>query len=145
MTEKSELELIEERRAARRKATAEAKEAQRVVDLKALDALEEEHGESRLRVLYVSGYVPGAPTMAVVKSPGGTSYWKRFQDQIRNAKGNRQLESAAQDMLARACLAYPSEPEALAAMLAAFPNMLNDVAGAAAGLARLETEEEKKD
>lgn len=138
------LEAIEARRAARKAATAEARAAQYVIDMAALDKLEEEHGETNVKALHVKGYIKGLPTFVVVKSPGGTSYHKRFCDQVRAANGNKQAEGAAQDMLARASIVYPAEAEAQAAMVAAFPNMLNDVAGAAVEFVALRSEEEKK-
>lgn len=136
---------LREQRHRRRDAAAAERKPQVAKDEEALGKLEDEHGYDRLRVLRAPYYSAGLPTLVVVKSPGGTSYWKRFQDQIRNAKGNKQLEGAAQDMLARACIVYPNEPEQLRAMCDAFPNLLNDAANAAASLGRLETEEEKKD
>lgn len=139
-----ELAAIEVRRAARKAATAEARDEQFIVDMKALDALEETHGETCVKALHVNGFVRGLPTLVVVKSPGGTSYYKRFQEQIRAAKGNKQLEGSAQDMLARSSIAYPSDDTAQKAMLDAFPNMLNDVALAAVEFVRLEGENEKK-
>lgn len=139
-----ELEAIEARRAARRAASADARAAQFVIDMRALDALEEECGEASVKALHVKSYVKGLPTMVIVKSPGGTSYYKRFTDQVRAAKGNKQAEGAAQDMLARAVIAYPADEKVIAAMLDAFPNMLNDAASAAVEFVRVEGEDEKK-
>lgn len=143
--EEQELAAIEERRAKRREAMKAARRPQEVIDNKAIDNLEEEHGFDRLRVLRTPYFREGLPAAVVVKSPGGTSYWKRFQDQIRDAKGNKQLEGAAQDMLARACIVYPADAEVLKAMCVEFPNLLNDSAGAAATLGKLDMEGEKKD
>jgi hypothetical protein len=138
------LEEIEKRRAARRARSVDARAAQHLKDMAALDALEEEHGESRVKALHVKHFVSGLPTFLVVKSPGGTGYYKRFADQIRAAKGNKSAESAAQDMLAESSIVYPTDKDVRAAMLAEFPNMLNDAALAAIHFVTLEAEDEKK-
>lgn len=138
------LEETEKRRAARREATEQLKAEQYEKDMAALDQLEEEHGETCVKALHVGSFVHGLPTFVVVKSPGGTSYHKRFVDNVRKANGNKQLEGAAQDMLARASIVYPADAETLAAMLTAFPNMYNDVAAAAVDFVKLRAEDEKK-
>lgn len=141
----AELAAIEERRAARRAATAAARAAQYAIDMKALDALEEKHGESQIKALHVPAYVPGQPTMVIVKSPAGDSTYKRFADKVREAKGHPQMMAAASEVLARACIVYPADPAAVIAMHSAFPNLLNDAANAAASLVVMKAEEEKKD
>lgn len=140
---KTEEELIEERREKRRKAAADAKAVQYLVDLKVLDALEEKHGEGQVKPLHVPTFVPGLPTMVIVKSPAGTPAYKRFCDQVRAAKGHPEMINAAGETLARACIAYP-EPAVQMQMLEAFPNMLNDAANAASGFVQLKSEAEKK-
>lgn len=139
-----QLAAIEARRAARREAAAAAREAQFVKDMEALDALEEQHGPNQVKALHAKSYVAGLPTFIVVKSPGGTSYYKRFADQVRAAKNHKGAEAAAQDMLARSSIVYPADEETLGRMLDAFPNMLNDAALAAIEFVRLEAEDEKK-
>jgi hypothetical protein len=141
--EKTETEIIEERRAARRAESAKAKAAQYAIDLKALDALEEKHGEGQVAALHVQVFVPGLPTMVIVKAPEGSAY-KRFCDQVVSAKGNVQMKQAAAHVLARACIVYP-DPALQASMLAAFPNMLNDAANSSAAFVQLQAEAEKKD
>lgn len=138
-----ELDAIEARRAARRDAAAAAKDVQFVADMTALDALEEEHGVGQVKALHVPVFVAGLPTMAIVKSPAGTSFYKRFADQVRAAKGNPQMITAAGEVLARACIVYP-DAATQALMVDAFPNMLNDAANAAAGFVQMQTEAEKK-
>ncbi len=141
---KSEEEIIEERRAKRREATADARKVQYVVDLKALDALEEKHGEGQIKALHVPTFVVGLPTMVIVKSPAGTSFYKRFCDHVREAKGHQGAIAAAAEVLARACLVYPEDAGVQKAMIEAFPNMLNDAANAATAFVQLVTEAEKK-
>jgi hypothetical protein len=138
-----ELEAIEARRAARRQATEDAKALQYVVDMKALDALEEKHGEGAVKPLHVPHFAPGLPTMVIVKSPAGSPSYKRFCDLVREAKGHQGAIAAAAEQLARACIVYP-EAAVLVAMVEAFPNTLADAANVAAGFVQLKTEAEKK-
>jgi hypothetical protein len=145
VTPKTPLEIIEERRAARKAATADAKSVQHLADMTALDALEEKHGEGQLKTLHVPTFVPGLPTLVVVKSPAGTSYWKRFVDKVQDAKGHEKMKQAAGEQLARACIVYPTDAGVLGSMVESFPNTLVDAANAAAGFVQLTAEAEKKD
>ncbi len=141
---KTDLEVIEERRAARKEASAAARAAQYVIDMTALDALEEKHGENQLKVLHTPTFSAGLPTFVVVTSPSGSTHWKRFVDKVREAKNHDGMKAAAGDQLARACIVYPSDPVVLASMVDAFPNTLVDSANAAAAFVQLHTEAEKK-
>lgn len=140
-----ELEKLEEQRAARKAASAKARAAQRIEDLKAFYALEEELGDDCVKALDAPGYKAGLPTLVVVKTPSSGQY-KRFQDQLsaaaqkQNAKGKRE----AQDLFAESCLAYPKEPEKRAALVEAFPALLVTVAIAANALAEFKSDEEGK-
>lgn len=142
--EKSPLDLIEERREARRAAKSKGRDAQFLLDMTELDKLEEEHGPDNVKALHAASFVEGLPTFIVVKSPGGTSYHKRFVDSVRKANGHKQLEAAAQDQLARASIVYPTDAAVMGAMLEAFPNMLNDASGAAVEFVKLRADDEKK-
>lgn len=144
-TETTERDELAARRAARKAATANARAVQELEDLRALDALEEKHGESQLKTLHAPTFVAGLPTFVVVKSPAGTSQWKRFVDKVQEAKGHDGMKQAAGDVLARACIVYPSEAGVLKAMVEAFPNTLTDAANAAAAFVQLTAEAEKKD
>lgn len=141
--EKTPADLAEERREARRAASAKAKAAQYALDVVALDKLEEQHGEGAIKVLHVPTFVPGLPTIVVVKSPAGSPAYKRFVDTVRAAKGHQDAIAAASEQLARACIVYPEEGLRVQ-MVAAFPNMLTDASNAASGLVQLQTESEKK-
>ena len=137
------LDEIEARRAARKAATAEARAAQHAVDMAELDALEEKHGEA-VKALHVPTYVKGLPTLIVVKSPAGSSEYKRFADSVRNAKGNQQMIHAASEIFGRACIAYPDA--AMQKLMAeSFPNLFVDACNAAASFVQLQAEAEKKD
>src|SRR5579872_4194296 len=86
----SKVEEIEARRAARKAESSKARDAQYEKDLEAFEALEIEHGDGCVARLSVRGFVPGLPTFAVVKSPGGTSFYKRYTDMVRRAQKNTQ-------------------------------------------------------
>ena len=142
--EEKELAELEAKKAKRREVIAGPRKKQELIDARALDSAEEEHGVDRVRRLLTPYFVEGLPTFVIVKSPGGTSYWKRFQDQIRNSKNNDQMKGAAQDQLARSSIVYPTG-ELLGSMCKEWPNLLNDAAGAAARLGKMDSEDEKKD
>lgn len=141
---KSPLEILEERMAARRKTIADARAEQYVIDMTKLDELEDKHGADRVKALKVKAFTPGLPTMVIIKSSAGESYHQRFVDQVRKAKGNKDLETQASNMLARSSVVYP-EGAALQAMSEAYPNMWTDISNAAVKLVMLEEEDEKKD
>ena len=141
----SKVEEIEARRAARKAESSKARDAQYEKDLEAFEALEIEHGDGCVARLSVRGFVPGLPTFAVVKSPGGTSFYKRYTDMVRRAQKNTQAIGAAQDMLADSCLVYPADEATRAAMFDAFPGLRITAAIRALKFVELEEEEEKKD
>lgn len=138
------LEEIEARRAALREADADARTVQHLADMTELLALEEKHGIGQVKALHVPTFAKGLPTLVVVKSPAGTSEYKRFADSVRSAKGNQQLIHAASEVLGRACIAYPDA--AMQKLMAdTFPNLFVDACNAAAGFVQLQAEAEKKD
>lgn len=136
---------IEKRREERKAALAEAYEEQFEKDLFALDALEAEHGDGRVKRMNAKYFVPGLPTFIVVKSPGGTALYKRYTDMVRAAGKNVHGIGAAQEMLGEACIAYPSDPDVLKAMIKEFNGAKISAALVAVGLVELEAQEEKKD
>lgn len=142
---KSALEIIEERRAKRKADAADARAVQYLADVTELDALEEKHGAGQLKTLHVPAFVPGLPTLVVVKSPAGTTHWKRFVDKVQEAKGHEKMKQAAGEVLARACIVYPTDAGVLGSMVESFPNTLVDACNAAAGFVQLSAEAEKKD
>lgn len=136
---------IKERRAARKEAATKERDEQYVKDMEALDALEAEHGEGSVAPLEVTGFVKGLPTLVVVKSPGGTSFYKRYSDQVRKAGKNTQAIGAAQDLLGEASIVYPSDKEVREQMFAQFPGTVITAAIRALKFVELEAAEEKKD
>lgn len=136
------MEELKARREAMRKADAEAEAKQAEVDFAALVDAEEEHGFGAVRPIKVKQYREGLPTMAIVKSPGGTHLFKAFQQETMNAKhGAKKIEAA--ESFGLASIVYPSG-ELLASMLKAFPGLASSAAAVAAELAMGEAEEEKK-
>ena len=135
---------IEKRRAARKETAAAARAAQYAVDLEALDALEAEHGDGSVAALEVGGFVEGLPTLVVVRSPGGTSFYRRYTDMVRKAGKNAQAIGAAQDMLGESCIVYPADGEARARMFEAFPGTKITAALRALRFVELEAADEKK-
>lgn len=136
---------IEARRAARRAETEKQKTEQLETDLAAIDALEAEHGDECVAALKVNGYRPGLPVMVGVIAPSEPVY-RRFVAQIRKAGKNTESHGAAQDQLARSCLAYPPKEDETTRglMLDAFPGLLVSVAIEAQRLAELRSEAEGK-
>jgi hypothetical protein len=136
---------IEESRAARKAAREEAKAAQRVRDLEAIDALEQEHGDDSIKTLAAPRFVEGLPSLVAVRPPTASEY-KRFQDQILRAKENLSERSKAVNLLAESCWAYPSKDEKdLRGRIAeAFPGILSSLGIAATKLAEMEIQEEGK-
>lgn len=139
------VEEIEARRAKRKAETEKAKAEQYEKDLEAIDALEIEHGDERVAALKVNGYAPGLPVMVGVVAPAEPVY-RRFVAQVRKAGKATDAQGAAQDQLARSCLAYPpaSDEQTRKALLDAFPGLLVSVAVEAQRLAELRSEVEGK-
>jgi hypothetical protein len=97
---------IQERRAKRKELRARAREEQYAKDLERVDLLEEEHGDDRVAVLETPSYVPGLPTVVVVKTPPAAVF-NRFRSMIRKAQKNMDQMGAAQELLADSCVVYP--------------------------------------
>jgi len=141
---KSKIEEIQARRDAMRAALAAKEQEQKAIDLEALADAEEEHGFGCVEPLHVRGYKEGIPTFAIIKSPGGTAYYRRYLDQLRNAKKESE-KGKAQELLGESCVIYPPKGEARDAMLSAVPGLYVCAAIAACKLAELVAEDEKKD
>ena len=70
-----------ERRAARKAAAAAAAEAQREIDLEAIDALETTIGDSNVATIEIA-HVPGLPVLLAVRCPRPVEI-KRYRDEIK--------------------------------------------------------------
>jgi hypothetical protein len=141
----TKIEEIEARRAARKAELEAAQNAQLEKDLEAFEALEIEHGANNVARLVVKAFTPGLPTFVVVRSPGGTSFYKRYVDMVRRAQKNTQAIGAAQDMLAESSIVYPSDEATRKAMFEQFPGVRVTAAVRALKFVELEEEDEKKD
>ncbi len=142
--EKTVLEQIAEKRAARRKALVhEPRARQEEADMAAIDALEESMGTC-LHTLDASGYVPGVSVKMAFR-PASNAEYKRYVDTIgRSTEKNRaEVVRKSQDQLARSCIVYP-EGSSRDAFLDAFPGALVSIALEVARLAELSKEEEGK-
>lgn len=142
----SKIEELEKLRAERREAASKQRDEQHAKDLEALIELEDLYGFDALRKLNTTHFVPGIPTFAVIKSPGGTAVYKRYTDKVRKAQKQAQLIGAAQEELGISCLVYPDpKSEVAKAMIEAFPGMPISIAVAAINMVELQEDEEKKD
>ena len=141
---KSKIEEIQARRDAMRAPLAAKEQEQHLVDMEALADAEEEHGFGCVKPLKVHGYKEGVATFAIIKSPGGTAYYRRYLDQLRNAKKESE-KGKAQELLGESCVIYPPKGEEREAMLSAFPGFYICAAIEACKMAELSAEDEKKD
>lgn len=138
------LEEIEKKRADRRKAEDEARDAQAAKDLEAIDALETEHGT--LRTMTANGFKSGVPVKVAYRPPSAAEY-KRYCDMVGKAQQKNDAidRRKAQEVLAASCLLYPAaDSDARKAMLEAFPGVLISLAIEVAKAAELRNEDEGK-
>jgi hypothetical protein len=97
-------EAIEARRAARASAIEAKQSEQEIVDLLALEKLEEQHGVGQLAQVRMNFYADGLPTFAVARVPSRTEF-KRYQDKAGEKRPNAAVD--ATDVLATQCRVYP--------------------------------------
>ncbi len=137
---------IEAKRAARKAALEEQRKAQYEKDLEALDKLECEHGDGAVAAVEAPRFVPGMPTLAIVRAPKGAEF-KRYRDRIAgtaNGKNAGATIVSAQDELASVCRVYP-DSKAYESMCESFAGLHVSMAVAAAKLADAKVEEAGKD
>jgi hypothetical protein len=108
----SALKEIEARRAAKRKASEAAHDAQAAIDLVAIDALEDEHGFENVAVMALPFLAAGLPVRVAVKAPSPV-LMKRYRDRLRPTRDRRNNEvpgdaALAHEELGGACLIYPT-------------------------------------
>lgn len=125
----SKIEALEAKRAARRDGVAKARQEQYAKDLEQIDALEEQHGPDRVTVLEMPSFMPGLPTVVVVKTPE-PNVFTRFRQMVRKASKDVEAMGNAKDLLAASCIAYP-DADTYARMKTAWPS-IHDNAGLAA-------------
>jgi hypothetical protein len=109
-TEKlSPLELAEARRAARKAGNRAEWENQRALDIEALDALEQEYGDTSVKALDVP-FTPGLPTLVVARCAKPVEL-ARYRDSVRPAPDGRKQPDhvKAGEQLATLCRVYPDD------------------------------------
>lgn len=118
---------------------------QRATDEENLVALHEEHS-GMIRVARMTVYVPGQPTLAVVRLPEQTVFTRYKQLVGKNAKGeNLTAVLDAQAQVGRSSWIYPREDADRQAMAKAFPGLVATLGLAAIAMANGKEEEEGKD
>ncbi len=130
----TDLERLGRERDEKRAKAKAAWEAQRVLDLRALGDLEDEHGLSSVGFLNVP-HTPGLPTLIACKVPE-PKYFKRYKERVRpkGAKAEIGNISDALDELGAACRIYPDD-DTFKALLDARPGVLTQLGSKAAELA----------
>lgn len=126
-------EEIEARRAERAAALEAQRDDQELVDLEALDALEEEHGPTNVARV-VPAFTAGLPTFAVARLPRPEET-KRYRARLRPPDGKMGDPVKACEELAAVVVVYPDKPT-FAKMCEARPNLAVDLGAAAAGMTR---------
>ena len=99
----SKIDEIELRRAARRERAKEARAAQYLIDVAAVEELEEEYGEDNLVKLSIP-LTPGLPVLIVGRKPKASEL-KRYRARM---KGKNPDPVAASEELATIVRVYPS-------------------------------------
>ncbi len=120
---------IDEQRA---KATA-AKEEQQAIDAQALYDAGEEHGVDKIREVPLTSFLPGLPTLVVIRRPTKMEH-KRFTDLTAKKGAETPEYMKAAEQLAGACVVYPPK-EVYEEMCAECPGIKVPIGVAAANLA----------
>jgi hypothetical protein len=129
---------------AKRKALDEAKAAQEVKDLLALEAAYEEHGYDSVATLVVPRYIADLPTMVLVKA-APADFVKLHRDRcIKGAKKgvvDPMVAVRAASEVGRACIVYPDK-DTVDAMREHFPSLHSEAGQVALELSRMREQEE---
>lgn len=112
----SALEALHASRANRKAKLHKSSEAQRLIDLTAIDALEEEHGDSNVSYIEIK-HVPGLPILAACKCPSPVIV-KKYRSDVKERKGRQADHVKAAEDVGHVCLIYPDQ-EVFAEMCAA--------------------------
>lgn len=146
--EKSPLELVEARRAARRAAEQKAHDVQAAIDLEAIDALEVQYGDANIAALKLPFIAEGLPVRLAVRTPTRGEF-KRFRDTVAPQQKDRKGQTVAGDPFAAAealgavCTVYPDR-NVLDKICEKRPGVLAQLGGVAAQLANASEEDEGK-
>ncbi len=141
----SKLEDIEAERKARKEALQEKADAQRVIDLEALNAAEIEHGDTSVCHIDVP-YTPGLPTLVVGRVPGSAEL-KRYRAGMKVVPGEKldlgATNEAAATLGGAVCI-YP-EKDVFAKMCEARPDLKSQLGTRASKLAQGKAADEGKE
>jgi hypothetical protein len=137
---RSQIAELEERRQARKDAIDAARVEQSVLDLMALDALEEEHGQGNVAMIIVQ-YSPGLPTFAVARAANKAQLTK-YRARIKEGQPKPDATRAAEE-LGEQCRLYPTG-ELWEALATARPGILAQIGTQAISLVVGMSEEEAK-
>lgn len=135
----------EAKREAKRAATHEKWSAQKLLDLDAIEPLEETHGSTNIAILDVP-YTDGLPACCACRTPEEPEM-KRYRASVKPKKDGEPLTNnmtSAAEELAHVVLAYPSR-EVFAEMCAARPGIKAQLGGLAVKLAVGQAAAEGKD
>ncbi len=139
-------EAAEAKRAARKAALNPEYDAQRVTDIEAVDLLEQEHGDSNVKLINVP-FSPGMPTCVACRVPN-PNQMKRYRSRVKPGKDSRNrdkdidYEGAAAE-LGESCRVYPDK-ETFDRLCEARPGLLVQVGLRALELGTGEEEAEGK-
>lgn len=134
---------IEKRRAERKEGIATQRAVQYAIDLEALDNAEQERGDGNVGVAEVARWIPGHPTMVLVRMPTGVEF-KRYQDTVKPQGDKRYGDVVkAASQLADVCVIYPAK-EDYARMREAFPGIHTAAGATAANMCGEREKEEGK-
>jgi hypothetical protein len=150
MSKPPTIEEIEARRSARKAKLQEQADAQRVIDLEALDAAEMCHGDTN--VCYVDvAYTPGQPTMAIARKPKPVEL-KRYREGLNIVPGEKldlTAGNSAAALLGSVVVVYPPKDvdgtnKVFADMCEARPDLAATLGQRAVKLAQARAAEEGK-
>lgn len=141
--ELSPLARIEAKRAARKAAIQEKCDAQKALDLEAVNDLEEAHGDSNIVVIDVP-FTEGLPTLVAGRCPTKLEL-KRYRARVQPRKDGKPVDAVgAAEEIASVCQVYP-EKDTYALVLDARPGLHVQLGLAVLRLATGKAEEEGKD
>jgi hypothetical protein len=138
------LQEVEARRAARKAQNQVEYETQRALDIEALDALEEEYGDSSVKALDVP-HTHGLPTLIVARCALPVEL-QRYRDTVKPSADGRKTPDyvKAGEQLASRCRVYPDK-DTYAKMCEARPGIHLQLGVAALELATAREQAEGKD
>ncbi len=139
----SPLELAEAKRNARKAAHRALSDARKAIDVDAIDALEIEHGEENVGVLWVPYLSDDLPMAVAVRTPSKNEI-KRYRAMIKPKKNGDMPDLAPHvEQVGTSCLVYPAK-EVFEALLEKRPGLLIQLGNVALTLSTGREQEEGK-